>query len=48
MSSINYQNPFGFAIKNHQEHPQLGKSYKGEIFFYIIKEMSEFCKSVKL
>ena len=43
----------------HQEHPQIGKSYVVKIkiftsnkplyiFFYNIKEMSEFCKSVKL
>ena len=24
MSSKNYQSPFAFTIKNHQEHPQIG------------------------
>ena len=36
MSLINYQNLFGCAIKRiHQEHPQIGKSYIGEIKTYL-------------
>ena len=34
MSSINYQNLFGYII-NHQEHLQIGKSYTGKIKIYL-------------
>ena len=36
MSSINYQNLFGYAIdKIHWEHPEKGKSYVGKIKIYL-------------
>ena len=36
MSSINYQNLFGWAMKNiHQEHPQILQSYIRKIKIYL-------------
>ena len=35
ISSIDYQNLFGCAKKNHQEHPQIDKSYIGKIKIYL-------------
>ena len=35
MTSINYQNLFRCAIKNHQGHPGIGKSYIEKIKIYL-------------